>query len=432
MRAYVPMKTCAFIPNFFKIYNILWQAVLPFLKKSKRLSPSFEKRVSPDHLEKADIWIQSASAGEAFLALSLVSSLEPKEKIKILITSTTSQGIQILESGLAEKTLHPDITCCLNFFPFDIPQTIQETVKRVNPRIMILLETEIWPALLYYLKENHTQIFIINGRLSKKSGRHYKLTRVLWNKLSPDQILAISPLDAKKYGQVFENARITTMSNIKFDLMDSGVCAPSRTTALEKIISKGFALSILASIRKQEETQVLKIIEHLLSEYPDQIVAIFPRHIHRVAAWKKKLKRKGLAFHLRSKVTTPVSATGVILWDTFGELRAAYGIASTVFVGGSLQPLGGQNFLEPAALGTPTVVGPFLDDFAWVGEEIFNQEIVTRCHDHLAVAQTMVCHLKTPVDRFEQKQKGQDYIQNRQGGTQIACQIILEPFSNKG
>ena len=426
------MKTCAFIPNFFKIYNILWQAVLPFLKKSKRLSPTFEKRVTPDHLEKADIWIQSASAGEAFLALALVSSLNPKEKIKILITSTTAQGMEILQSGLADKRLHPHISYCLNFFPFDIPRTIQDAVKRVNPRIMILLETEIWPALLYYLKENHTQIFIINGRLSKKSGRHYRLTKFLWNKLSPDKILAISPLDAKKYGQVFENAQITTMSNIKFDIMKSGTCDPSRTTALEKVIFKGIPLSILASIRRQEETQVLKIIKHLLAEYPDQIVAIFPRHMHRLDAWKKKLRQKGLAFHLRSTVTTPVSTAGIILWDTFGELRAAYGIASTVFVGGSLQPLGGQNFLEPSALGTPTVTGPFLDDFAWVGEEIFNKKIVTRCHDHLAVAQTMVCHLKTPLDRFEQQQKSQDYIQTRQGGTRTACQMILEPFSNRG
>lgn len=426
------MKTCAFIPNFFKIYNILWQALLPFLKKNKRLAPTFEKRVTPDHLKKADIWIQSASAGEAFLALSLLSSLTPKEKIKILVTSTTAQGMEILESGLADKRLHPHIGYCLNFFPFDIPGTIQGAVKRVNPRIMILLETEIWPALLYYLKENHTQIFIINGRLSKKSGRHYKLTRFLWNKLSPDKILAISPLDAKKYEQIFENAQIGTMSNIKFDLMGSGTCNPSRTTVLEKVISKGIPLSILASIRREEETQALKIIDHLLAEYPDQIVAIFPRHMHRLDGWKKKLKQKGLAFHLRSKVTTPISAAGIILWDTFGELRAAYGIASTVFVGGSLQPLGGQNFIEPSALGTPTVVGPFLDDFAWVGEEIFRRKIVTRCHDHLAVARTMVSHLKTPVDRFEQQQRSQDYIQTRQGGTLTACKIILEFFSNKG
>jgi 3-deoxy-D-manno-octulosonic-acid transferase len=426
------MKTCAFIPNFFKLYNILWQAVLPFLKKNKRLSPTFEKRVTPDHLEKADIWIQSASAGEAFLALSLVSSLDPKENLKILITSTTSQGIKILESGLADKALHPHITCCLNFFPFDIPRTIQGAVKRVNPRAMILLETEIWPALLYYLKENHTQIFIINGRLSKKSGRHYKWTRFLWNKLSPDRILAISPLDAKKYGQVFENTPVTTMSNIKFDLMESQSLDALKTATLNKVISKGFALSILASIRRQEETQALKIIQHLIDEYPDQIVAIFPRHMHRLDAWKRKLKQKGVAFHLRSKVTTPVSTGGIILWDTFGELRAAYGIASAVFVGGSLQPLGGQNFIEPAALGTPTVTGPFLDDFAWVGEEIFSQKIVTRCHDHLAVARTMVCHLKTPVDRFEQRQRGRDYIQARQGGTRTACQMILGPFSNRG
>ncbi|MCP3943297.1 MAG: 3-deoxy-D-manno-octulosonic acid transferase [Desulfobacteraceae bacterium] len=420
------MKTSAFIPNFFKIYNILWQTALPFLKKNKQLGPSFKKRTTTDHLKKADIWIQAASAGEAFLALSLLSSLKPTQKIKILITATTSQGIEILESGTTQKKVHPNIDCYLEYFPFDIPQTIYGAVSRVNPKVMILLETEIWPALLYYLKKNHTQIFIINARLSKKSARHYKWTKFLWSKLSPDNILAISPPDAKKYARVFDKAQITTMPNIKFDLMISDSGDNSLVAAMEKIIPRNIPLSILASIRRQEETQGMEIIKHLLAGYPHQIIAVFPRHMHRIDAWKKRLEQNGLPFRLRSKLSSPIATAGIILWDTFGELRSAYGIACTVFVGGSLQPLGGQNFIEPTVLGTPTVTGPHLDDFTWVGEDIFNQKIVTRCKDSQCVAQTMIRHLKTPIERFKLKQRAQDYIQKKQGGTRMACQMILE------
>ena len=187
-------------------------------------------------------------------------------------------------------------------------------------------------------------------------------------------------------------------------------------------------LSILASIRRQEETQVMEILEHLLAKHPHQIVAIFPRHMHRMDAWKKKLTRHDLPFHLRSQLTSPVTTAGIILWDTFGELRSAYGIARTVFVGGSLRPLGGQNFIEPAVLGTPTVTGPYLDDFAWVGEDIFKKGIVTKCNDSRAVAQTMVGHLERPVERSKLKQKAQNYVQKRQGGTEMACQMILKVF----
>lgn len=425
------MKTCAFIPNFLKLYNILWQAALPFLKKNKRLSSTFQKRVATDHLQKADIWIQAASAGEAFLALSLLSSLEPRQKIKILITSTTSQGMEILESGLAHKKINPNIEYFLDWFPFDIPQTIQGAVTRINPRVMILLETEIWPALLHYLKKNHTRIFIVNGRLSKRSGQHYKWTKFLWTRLSPDKILAISPLDAKRYGHIFSKARITIMPNIKFDLMEPGLDTPSEPAALGNVISKNLPMSILASIRRQEEKQALEILETLRTQYPCQIVAIFPRHMHRINTWKKKLGKKGISFQLRSELTAPATTADIILWDTFGELREAYGIAKTVFVGGSLRPLGGQNFIEPAVLGTPTVTGPFLDDFAWAGEDLFSQKIVTICNDSRAVAHTMVDHLETPIERNGLKQKAQAYIQKKQGGTKMACQMILETFEHK-
>jgi len=420
------MKTCAFIPNFLKIYNILWQAVLPFLKKNKRFESSFKKRVQTDHLKKADIWIQAASAGEAFIALSLLSSLKPVQKTKILITATTSQGMEILKSGLASKKINGNLKCFLAFFPFDIPETIHGAVTRIDPGIMILLETEIWPALLHYLKKKHTRIFIVNARLSNKSAQHYKLTRFLWAGLFPDNILAISPLDAKKYGQIFEQSQITTMPNIKFDLMESGLEKNSRLAAIKKFIPGNLPLSILASIRRQEEAQTLKILEHLLTRYPDQLVAIFPRHMHRLDNWKKKLVQRNFPFQLRSQLTTHAATQGIILWDRFGELRSAYAVASTVFVGGSLHPLGGQNFIEPVALGAPTVTGSHLDDFAWVGEDIFHLGIVTRCRNGKEVAQTMIRHLETPVERSMLKQQAQDYIQKKQGGTTMVCQMILD------
>lgn len=419
------MKTCAFIPNFFKFYNILWQLSLPFLKKNRRIGPSFSRRAATAHLKPADIWIQAASAGEAFLALSLLSCLKPEQPTRVLVTATTSQGREILSAGLPKTRISPQITHCLDWFPFDVPGTIQEAVKRVNPRVMVLLETEIWPALLYYLKENQTQILIVNARLSDKSARHYRWTKYLWSQLSPDHILAISKTDAKKFEQIFDKARITTMSNIKFDLMLTGPETHLKQIALEKILSPDLPLSILASIRRQEESQVLKILEHLLAETPRQVVAIFPRHMHRVDAWKKKLKQHHFSFCLRSQLTSPMAQPGIILWDTFGELRSAYGLANTVCVGGSILPLGGQNFIEPAALGAPTVIGPHIDDFAWVGEEIINRGIVTKCKNRKSIARTMVSHLRSRGDRSILKQKAQKYIQEKQGGTQSACQAIL-------
>ncbi|MCG8635607.1 MAG: 3-deoxy-D-manno-octulosonic acid transferase, partial [Desulfobacterales bacterium] len=171
------MTKCAFIPNFLRFYNILWQAALPFLRRNRRLAPSFDRRVRTGHLNPADIWIQAASAGEAFLALSILHTLAPGSPLSVLVTTTTDQGLDILQKGIKTRPVHTNLDITLDRFPFDIPGTVSSAVQQVNPGTMVLLETELWPAHLHALKQNNTRILILNARLSARSGRHYKATR---------------------------------------------------------------------------------------------------------------------------------------------------------------------------------------------------------------------------------------------------------------
>ena len=306
------MTKCAFIPNFLKFYNILWQAALPFLRQNKRLSPTFQRRLDPSHLLPADLWIQAASAGEAFLAVSILNTLKPNRGIHVLVTTTTDQGRQILEESLASSTLSPHIRVQIDMFPFDMPATVNSVVQRVSPKVMVLLETELWPAQLYALKQNKTRILIINGRLSKKSGRNYRLTKTLWNSMAPDRILATSDRDAKRFSRVFASTRVDTMDNIKFDHMDTADGAKS-SSALAAYLPKDLPLSILASFRRQEEPDIIKLITALKNEVPNQIIALFPRHMHRIKPLKKMLKKSGLDVIPGSKLAAPLSGPGIIL-----------------------------------------------------------------------------------------------------------------------
>ena len=147
------MTKCAFIPNFFKFYNILWGAALPFLKRHPRLAPTFERRINPVHLQPADIWIQAASAGEAYLSVSIIKALNPDRPVNILLTTTTDQGMEILTQALPPKKFSPRISLCIDIFPFDSPKAMNQAVQQVNPAVMVLLETELWPAHLYALKK---------------------------------------------------------------------------------------------------------------------------------------------------------------------------------------------------------------------------------------------------------------------------------------
>lgn len=422
------MTKNAFILNFFKLYNMLWRLSLPFLKKNKRLRSGFLQRIDACHHTKADIWIQAASAGEAYLAVTLLKRLSPKTNLKVLVTATTSQGIDILQTRLTKKAMNRLIDLRIEWFPFDMPDTIQRIVKTINPRIMVLLETELWPALLHYLKQNKTKIFIINARLSQKSHTHYLATKFLWKHLAPDMILATSNQDAKRYEQVFEQAIVNTMPNIKFESQDMDTPDVVTLNQTKKTLSQTLPLTILASIRRQEEKDIIHIIKNIIRTVPDQLIAIFPRHMHRICAWEKHLTAQNLNFQLKSKIDSPLKKPGIILWDTFGELKSVYGFASVVFVGGSLKPLGGQNFIEPAIQGAVIVTGPYYDDFAWVTNEIFKKGIVIKANNWRAVARIIVKTLKTPGNQSARKGLVLEYLKSNQGGSDQACNEILKAF----
>lgn len=433
----------AFILNFFKLYNMLWRVCLPFLRKNRRLARGFEKRVSTSHLPWADIWIQAASAGEAYLAVSIIKHLRLDTPTRVLATSMTSQGLDILKQNLPQEVWPDNIDLVIDWFLFDCPPVMEQAVKTINPKIMILLETEIWPALLYFLKKNKTRILILNGRLSKKSFQAYMGTKVLWQQLAPDLILATSDQDKKRYARVFETALVDTMPNIKFELHDTTWEDKAGLKKIKKILPLDLPLTVLASIRRQEEQIAGSMISSLLDSYPNQIIAVFPRHMHRIQAWKKRLKKMSIPYRLRSDLSSmtaePANKPGIILWDTFGELKNIYAAAHSVFVGGSLKPLGGQNFIEPAMEGAFTVTGPYYDDFAWAGKQIFNENIVIKEKTAKAVTRSLLNALENPGSRSHRKQKTSAYLEASQGGTRQACKAVTDslesiasaPFTDK-
>jgi 3-deoxy-D-manno-octulosonic-acid transferase len=407
---------------------MLWTLALPFLKKNQRLKPGFSKRISCSHLAQADIWIQAASAGEACLAARIIQGLSFKTKTAVLVTATTVQGIEILHTCLTGKKTPPSIDLRIDWFFFDQPDIMKKAVETICPRIMVLLETEIWPALIHHLKQKKAKILILNARLSKKSHGHYLKTKFIWKHLSPDIVLATSDRDARRYGQIFETAEIKTMPNIKFESIDRDSPDIGTRERIKKLLPPALPLTILASVRQEEEKEVLNIINLVLNRFPRQVVAIFPRHVHRIRFWEKRLTQSRLNFKLRSQIKSCPAGPGIVLWDRFGELKTACGFASIVFVGGSLKPLGGQNFIEPAVQGAVTVTGPYYDDFAWAGETLFTSRIVLKEKDWQSVARTILNALELPGNKSERKDRALAYLQSNRGGTRQACDEILKAF----
>jgi 3-deoxy-D-manno-octulosonic-acid transferase len=413
---------------FTVIYILFWTLALPFVFLNKRLREHWPGRLGYGIGQKNhDLWIQAASVGEAFLAISLTDHLlASRPDLSVLITTNTSQGFDILNSHFQKYTdsPRPEIRIC----PLDHPFIIGRFMHKTSPRSVVLLETELWPGILLECAKRNRPVLMVNGRMSPRSFAGYLRFQNVLKHIGPREVMAISPSDASRFATIFEKACVTTMPNIKFDRIGDSPAISYVANPLSRFFRPSGKLVVLGSIRKEEEPAIKETLTRLANDHPATIVALVPRHLHRVSSWKKFLESGTTPWILRSNMKEPVKPGTIVLWDLFGELPAIYALARTAFVGGSLAPLGGQNFLEPLAQGVRAVIGPYWNNFHWVGEDLMSQGFVTI----VATPEELVKELgsSTAMSRENVRAAADEYIASRQGGTAMAALKIIESVSN--
>jgi 3-deoxy-D-manno-octulosonic-acid transferase len=418
-----PLKKAAFF-----LYNMGWGLAIPALRLNHRIAEGFQQRTFKHKMaSEADLWIQAASAGESYLSWELLKRLRPTRPVRVMLTSNTSQGIEILNRAIGDITPNDrGLTAYAVYFPFDKPTIMDTAVRNISPKIMVLLESEIWPGLLAALTKYGSKTIIINGRITSKSLARYRAWPSLWRDLRPDKILAVSENDAKRFAQLFGSEDVDVMPNMKFDRISRTDAASYAKNPLESILRPDTPLLVLGSIRREEEPVIEKLIVEIHRRLPGTTIGLFPRHMHRIKYWERALDRLDIPWELRSKMHKQVPHGTLILWDTFGELTFAYGMSKAAFVGGSLAPLGGQNFLEALTCGVVPVIGPSWENFAWVGPEIVEQGLVRRGTNWKEVADILVETLKRPPSREKVRAETLKHVKAHQGGTQKACQLIMQ------
>jgi 3-deoxy-D-manno-octulosonic-acid transferase len=253
--------------------------------------------------------------------------------------------------------------------PLDCWWSIIRLVNHINPSVLLLVEGDIWPGLLYLLKRRGVKVILINGRISPRTFRYYKRFRFISRRLLDrlDMCLMQSDLDRErliKIGQFGE--RSVTVGNIKFDRdwrpMDDG----EREYWIEQIhLRPENKVWVAGSTHEGEEEIIFKTYKRLVNKFPDLVLVIAPRRIERA----EDLYRLGLDMGLKTRRRTDHGVDGgdhpyqVLILDTLGELGRIYGLADISFVGGSMVPVGGHNLLEPASFGCPVLFGPHTYNF---------------------------------------------------------------------
>lgn len=401
------------------LYGLLWMLALPFLALSPRLRQGWKQRCGLGLPQQCDIWIQGASAGECALIATLLAHSDlkhPQENatLRVLATSCTAQGLNLL------RTERTDISLTARYLPFDMPLLMRRAMRRVAPKVVVLVETELWPGLLMACADCAVPVVVINARMSTTSVARYLALAPMLRTVAPARIAAISAEDALRFGLVFGRAQVQVTGNMKFDRVVQSMSA-SGPNPLRPVVPAHVPFIVLGSVRAEEEDLVMSLMDHMHRLAPFVVLGLFPRHMDRCEPWARRLAALGKPVRRSSAQKTPVRPGDILLGDRFGELGFAYALAHRAFVGGSLVNLGGQNFLEPLAHGVQPVVGPYTRNFSWVGQDIFTS-LVLRSADVPELARILV----SPAPAREALiQKTQDYVRSRQGATSTHCALLM-------
>jgi 3-deoxy-D-manno-octulosonic-acid transferase len=305
------------------------------------------------------IWVHAVSVGEVLAVTGLIEELRRQQpQRRVVVSTTTASGQELARDRFGAENVF--------YFPLDFAFAIRPYVRHLRPQLLILVETEFWPNLLWLAHAQGVRIAVVNARISDRSFPRYRRFRRIMRPVlaTIDVYLAQTEEDARRLAAIgADPGRVQVCGNLKFDFRPPA--ASPLVASLRAGLEKAGAGPVIAagSTVEGEEQEIVKAFKPLLERWPQAVLLLAPRHPERFPSVADLLAASGLKWWRRSQwAGTPVSG-GVFLLDSIGELSAAYALAQIAFVGGSLTPRGGHNILEPAFHGVPVVVGPHTENF---------------------------------------------------------------------
>lgn len=368
-----------------------------------------------------DLWIHAVSVGEARAAAPLVKRLiDAQPGCNILVTTTTPTG-----SAMVSMMLKDSVSHC--YFPYDLAWSMRKFVASVNAKTVLIMETEIWPNMIEAVRRSGATLVYTNVRLSERSYFNYaKFPKLVKRTLSMVDHFAVQGKLDRKHLELLgvEKAKISETGSIKFDV---NVPPSLRESAevMRRQLGQDRLIWIAGSTREGEEGKILSVYKALKETFPSLLLLLVPRHPERFDYMARKVQRRGLRCVRRTEnVGELESDVDVFLGDTMGELSLMYASSDVAFVGGSLEPLGGQNILEPCALGVPVVFGPHMFNFPDISRWTIKEGAGRMVQDEQGLKETVSELLANPSLRDEMGNKGMAFIEAHRGALEKNYHLI--------
>ncbi|PTX96303.1 hypothetical protein DB345_10990 [Spartobacteria bacterium LR76] len=370
-----------------------------------------------------NVWVHAVSVGEVLIALKLIGEMKKSDpSLRIVLSTTTSTGFR-LASRRRTEWLEPI------YNPIDFILVARRAMRIVRPKMMILVEAEVWPNLTAEAKAQGAKLVLANARLSPRSESRYRmvkfLTAPLFNQL--DVLCVQEEADAERWkslGVAEERIRLT--GSVKFD-----DAAQSRTPGrdfsailAELGVPAGAPILLAASTHSGEEAILGGIYLRLRTEFPTLFYVCVPRHAERGRQVKEELEKIGLRATLRSGETNAPANPEALIINTTGELRDVYPVASVVFIGKSLTAKGGQNPVEALAAGKPVIFGGNMQNFATLCDQLVRSQAAIRVTDEGELEKAISDCLKNPQMASTMARRGAECLAQHRGATRRTVEII--------
>ncbi|GGJ98474.1 lipid IV(A) 3-deoxy-D-manno-octulosonic acid transferase [Luteimonas terricola] len=338
------------------VYHLVWRG----FRQAEYLERWGERyaayRTPP--LDDGCVWVHAVSVGEVNAAAPLVNALlEQRPDLRLLVTTITPTGSARVRALWGERVDHV-------YLPYDLSGAVRRFLGHFRPRLALVLETELWPNLLFCSRDHGIPAYLVNARLSERSLRGYRVLRPLIARAlrTLARVAAQSEADGARFVRLGAKPEaVSVLGNLKFDITVDD--AARRISAAFTEHSGGRLAWIAASTHPEEEAAVIAIHRRLRARWPDLVLLWAPRHPERFRPVAQACVEAGWRVATRKLTRWPDGGDDVFVIDTLGELVHFYPCARVAFVGGSLQAVGGHNLLEPAALGVAVVTGPHLHNF---------------------------------------------------------------------
>lgn len=368
------------------------------------------------------IWVHAVSVGEVQAASVLIREIKLRyPSIPLVLTTVTPTG------AAHAARLFGD-TVDVRYVPYDLVDSVRRFFRVVNPRIAIILETELWPNLYHECGRRGVPLVLASARISPKSvDRYRKLAGLFRETLSHGIVIAAqSEQDAQRFRSIGANpTRTHVTGNIKFDLS----VAPETVKAgqaLRALYAPGRAVWIAGSTHDGEEQILLEAHRRLRERLPEALLMLVPRHPNRFDAVASVLAAAGVSYARRSGPAPAAIDPAVLLVDTLGELQTFYAAADVAFVGGSLVPIGGHNLLEPAAVSVPVLTGPHNFNAEDIAEMMLAGGAAQVVRDAPSLAVELALLLGNESLRVERGRRGAAFIDANRGALARLLDL-LEP-----